>query len=200
MVFGILIRKMSEHKQPKPTEGIVTSDALKAKKHLLKKILLFVGSGLIVALLILCLVLIMSGMQKPKTASNTNTTKNTPSLVNVKQQLTNAQTALKNATSPQAKATAYYDLGGAYMNNNEISLAITAYNNSLNVQNSGNPYEYGSLINLGYAYNMAGQKANAISTFNKLIGLLQQSSDPVAKSKIPTYQNIVNQLQAGESI
>ena len=189
---------MSEHKQTKPTEGIVTSDAVRAKRLLPKKLPLIIGSGLIIVILILLLVLFMSNMQKPKTPSQTTTT--IPSIVNVKQQLTAAQNALKSAKTPKAIASAYYNLGGAYMNNNQSSQAIAAYDNALNTKNSGNPYQYGSLIGLGYAYNMAGQNTNAISTFNKLISLLQQSNDPATQSQISTYQNVVKQLQAGESI
>ncbi|MGH7234176.1 MAG: hypothetical protein ACREF7_01890, partial [Candidatus Saccharimonadales bacterium] len=66
--------------------------------------------------------------------------------------------------------------------------------------NSSN--EIGALIGLGYSYNMAGQKNQAISTFQQLVSLLQKSSanDPSVDAAISNYQTIIQRLQAGEFI
>ena len=181
---------MSQKKQSDVPENIVSSDSVRGKK-LLNRVQI-ISIGLVVVVLILAGILFIYITQKTKTPSQSQKS----TVVTTKQQVVNAQNELKNATSAQQKSNAYYDLGSAYLSNSQPSQAITAYQNVK--QSSSN--ELGIAVGLGYSYSMTGQNSQAITYFQQVVSLLEQSNDPVAKDKIPTYQNLVQRLQQGESI
>ncbi len=196
MVFAILNYKMSQHEHLIPTEGIVTSDAVRGKKLLTKRLWL-IGAGLIIIILVVAGILYRQYIYKSKTTTPTTKQSQISSLLHTQQALKSAQTELKNAHTPSDKATAYNNLGLAYLSNEQGTEAITDFQNAITTDSSD---QLSSLIGLGYAYHEIGQNQKAISAFQEVVNLLQQSTNPVEQSKILEFQNIVKQLQAGNSI
>jgi tetratricopeptide (TPR) repeat protein len=181
---------MSQHKKLNPTEGIVTSDSIRSKKLLSKVHIIGIGSGVII--LILAAVSFKYFILNPKTTSQSQNL----AVTSPKQNVVKAQTELKDANTSKEKASAYYDLGEAYLSNNQPQQAISSYQNAKpNVSN-----ELGISIGLGYAYSMTGQTTQAITAFQQVISLLEQSSNPYARNKVPIYQLLVQRLQQGKSI
>ena len=121
---------MSEHEQPKPSEGIVTSDTAQGKKHLPKKTLLVGGVVIIILLAVTCLVLYRYHHQSTNNAPVT-TSNNIPTTQQLKAAITNSQADVKNAKTPAQKAGAYQSLGNNYPNNSETTYAIVAFNNAI---------------------------------------------------------------------
>jgi tetratricopeptide (TPR) repeat protein len=91
----------------------------------------------------------------------------------------------------------------AYFNAGKYDQSITAYNDAVNADSS---IKLQVLDTLAYVYTSAGQRDKAISTYQELIGLLQQqpSSDHTAKqyegmdsnaAAIQTYQHDIQVLQ-----
>jgi tetratricopeptide (TPR) repeat protein len=184
---------MSLHKKSSSVEGIVTSDAVHGKKLLAKKLWLISTGLVIIFVLIAAVIVYRQYIYKPKT----QTTVQNRISPHAQQAINSAQTELKSAHTPSDKATAYSNLGLAYLGNDQGTKAITAFQNSVTADSSD---QLGSLIGLGYAYNEISQNQKAISAFQQVVNLLQQSTNPEEQGKIPEFQNIVKQLQAGNSI
>jgi tetratricopeptide (TPR) repeat protein len=193
VVFDILNLKMSQKKQSDTAEVIVTSDTVRSNKHLSKRFLYMVSTGIVLVFLIIAGVLLVDNLSKSTASVKQNQTKK----ISVTQQaIDKAQTELKDASSPQAKSTAYSNLGAAYLSNNQATQAISSYQSAK--PNTSN--QLGISIGLGYAYSMTGQNSQAISAFQQVIALLEQSTNQYEQGKISTYQNLVQRLQQGEPI
>jgi len=202
VVFAILSHKMSQHGHPMPKEGVVTSDAIHGKKLITK-------NRSIIAVIVILIILAFAGLFvfiHNNQSLKVNETGTTPKATNnnSKQQLlaaiTKAQMQVNNSKTSSQKASAYYNLGAAYLNNNQATQAIAAYQNSDSAISSDNPNELGISIGLGFAYNAIGQTSEAINAFQQTINLLEQSNDPYLHNKVITYQTIVQRLQQGLSI
>jgi tetratricopeptide (TPR) repeat protein len=187
---------MSEHKESEPIEGIVTSDTQRLGDGISKRMLL-IGSGFIILIVLIVIgILIKNIITKPKVVSTIQQVQNTASL-NPQQQLAQAQSELKNATSSSSKATAYNDLGSAYATDKNFTQSINSYQSALS-DNTNNDIttEFDSLSGLGYTYYLSGDIIQTISTYQKVISLLQKSNDPNAPRTITEYQNLIQQLQS----
>jgi tetratricopeptide (TPR) repeat protein len=192
---------MRWHKKSTYVEGIVTSDAVHGGRRLPKWFLYSISAVLVVAIIAGGLLVYHyhnSGVNKP-----TNAVANSVHLTNsqrFQEAVTSAQTQVDSAKTLSQKASAYYNLGAAYLNNNQTTKAIAAYQNSNSSVSSNNPNAIGISTGLGYAYYEAGQTSAAITAFQQTVSLLKQSNDPYSRGKIPEYQNIVQRLQRGEPI
>ena len=120
--------------------------------------------------------------------------------------VTSAQTQVNNAKTTSQKANAYSALGTAYMNDNNSSGAVTAFDNAVKIDSSMKVNVLGALA---YAYAMNEQRAQAISTYQELISLLQSqeqnSSTPKigyanAPTPVQSYQQAIQILQNGGTL
>jgi len=201
VVFAILSHKMSQQKHPKPVLGIVTSDSVHNRRFITTK---FGIIGLVILIVIIAVVGVflvvhfsINSSNKSQTSANTTKKQQNIKTISPLQALNNAQNELKNADTNQQKAAAYNNLGSAYMSNNNVPAAITAYQTAITTDSST---ETTSLIGLGYAYYMNGQDSQSISSFQKLVSLLQASSDQYEQGKASQYQVMIQLLQEGKSI
>jgi tetratricopeptide (TPR) repeat protein len=180
---------MSEHKQPKNSAGIATSNEIHNSRIFSKK-------RIIICTLVVVLILVggLCLLISHHWISSSHTNVNQIDLSN-QNNLKNAQSDVVNAKTPQAKSVAYSNLGGDYINDHQYQDAITSYQSSLTAEGVNN---ISASVGLAYAYYNAGQNKQAISAFQKVITQLQQSNDPYAQSKISGFQEIVQQLQASQ--
>jgi tetratricopeptide (TPR) repeat protein len=194
MVLLYLRTKMSRHKTKLP-QGLVTSDAVHRGRRILSKAnLLGVGVGLAILLVV---ALYVYSVLRPKTAATSpavTTGQRSDTLLHPEKAISSAQVELQQAKSSQQKAAAYVDLGTAYMNNKQTDLAIRAYQSALTSDSSN---QVAALTALANAYYLAGQKAQAISTFQTLVQVLQRSNDPMLQAQAAQYQQVIQRLQKG---
>ncbi len=196
VVFAILLVKMSEHAQPEPQPGIVTSDTINAKGSVLKK-KLFIGTILGAIVVIGVVLAIFVVIYNHKSTSNTND--QAYLLLHPNQALIKDQTDLKNAQTPQEKTEAYDAIGADDLNDNQGANAVTAYQDAITADKS-NQSQIESLIGLGYAYNKLGQNNQAISAFQQALSLQSQSKEQNALTPTSNLQTIIQRLQQGEPI
>ena len=161
---------MSQHKQPDPVEGTVTSDAVQGKKLLTKKLWL-IGAGLVIVIILVTAGIVYRNITQESKASVHNIVQSQSATLKPKQELAKAQTELHNASTPIQKATADENLAGAYIANNQDSAAITAYQNAITADSSTKANVLGPLA---YTYVVSGQRDQAIATYQELLALLQQ--------------------------
>ena len=192
---------MSEHKQPKPaTTGIVTSDQVLRKTGprtlwswfalgLLALVIVGAGGGLLYRHYI------YDPAHKPATAPKTSNNHN--ALKQFDTALTDAKTRLDTAAGQKQKATAYVNLGVAYMNKAQYKDAILALNNAIAADAS---IKLEALSVLAFAYAYDNQRDKAISTFQEVISLLQKQNSDDADARVQAYQNDLQRLQAGQGL
>jgi tetratricopeptide (TPR) repeat protein len=192
---------MSQHKQPKVAEGIITSDAVQGRGHRLPKKLLWP----LVAIIVLAALAAAGFAYKMyvydpahKPAAPLKAKSAGTQFHRLDNALSDAQAQLSNARTPKERADAYVALGLAYENKNQNKQAIAAFQSALAADSSVKPTVLGSL---GYAYARDGQRDKAVSTFQELIALLQQDkSSPYHDAALQAYQNDLKWLQEGKSI
>jgi tetratricopeptide (TPR) repeat protein len=191
---------MSQHKQPDPVEGIVTSDAVQSKNRLAKKVRAIVVGLLVIVLVVAAGLVYKNVVQKSKASPKPAAQSQSSTKLMYQKELTAAQSELKKADTAQQKTIANIDLGGAYSNDGQPNSAIASYQNALSTSGSDTQDEISALIGLGYAYYYNGQTAQAISTFQKVVNVGQQSSSSYINSDTATYQTVIQRLQDGKVI
>ena len=192
---------MSEHKQPKVAEGVVTSDAIIGRSHSLHAVKIVLLTGAVIVLVALGVFAYKIYIYDPahKKSTQSLSPNSNEFLLNPDKQIAAAQTELHNAKSPKEKAVAYNDLGQAYLNNKQPSDALSAYSNSLS-SDASTSNKISALNGLGYAYSRAGQSDKAIATFQQIISIIQASGNDSLKEQIYIYQSAISEIQQGQTL
>jgi tetratricopeptide (TPR) repeat protein len=189
------------HKKSTYVEGIVTSDAVHGSKRLPRWFLY--SACVVLGVAIIAGGLLVYHYHNSGVNKSPNVVANSAHLTSsqrLQEAVTSAQTQVNSAKTSSQKASAYYNLGAAYLDNNQATQAIAAYQNSSSAVSSDNSNAVGISTGLGYSYYEAGQTNAAITAFQQTVSLLEQSSDPYTLNKVSTYQMIVQRLQQGESL
>jgi tetratricopeptide (TPR) repeat protein len=173
--------------------GVVTggSQGLLAGKRM---IMLVVGAVILALLVAGTAYFIMKHLQSAATANNTSKQQTrTPEQV-----VSDAESKVQQAKTPKEKATAYNQLGDAYLGNKQTSNAATAYNDAVsNAQSaSDTASESLALSNLAALYMQAGDTVNEIKAIQALIPLLDKSSNPDDKRLAFRYKSLLDSLEA----
>lgn len=109
-------------------------------------------------------------------------------------------TALNSSNTSQEKAEIYASLGFDYLGTKQYDQSIEAFQNSLRIGGYDTAYRVRVMNGLASAYSMSGQQATAISEFQQIIALAQQSNDSKLEATIPSYQYLISQLRQGDSL
>ncbi len=114
------------------------------------------------------------------------------------QAVKNAQAVAQQAQSSKAKATAYQNLGAAYLTNGQSAQAIQSYQVALTNTGADSESRATVLSHLAGAYYEDGNIAQEIVVLQQLVPLLQQSSDPQERALVPRYLGLIQELQGLE--
>lgn len=199
---------MSQHKEPRPASGIVTSSDSSGVRRLPY---LWLGMGIVVAIAIAGLAVWAIKERHSHVTNNPSSTSATSSLMTNQQRLdaalSAAQQRLAEAKTASDKANAYSAVGTAYFNKGNYGSAATAYTNAIGSDSSS---KIETLPLLAYTYATAGHRSQAIQAYQELITLLQQqpgATDNMAlqgtqgvQGAITAYQHDIQVLQQGGSL
>lgn len=183
---------MSRQAKPAQTgtaEGIVTSDMVATRSR--PTAVLLVGVVLVFVIL-LCVggaFYEINVSHKKSTGSSTSTVSAQASTY-----LHAAQNQLGAAHTDQAKAAAYYAIGNADLGAQQPADAVNAYQSALRYA----PNDLQTLEGLATAYQMLGNKAQAITTLHQVVAILQQRTDTTSQYLLGRYRGQITQLQGGQ--
>lgn len=174
--------------------GVVTSDAVYHR---------FPWRVVMVVLGFLAVLLVAGGVYFVATNYHLFSTSNTPTTTTDRKQdpaqaVRDAQSALQRADTPAEKATAYNNLGAAYITNNQSSQAVSAYQSALS-QNQTGSAKATSLSGLANAYLQAGNRQAAADALTQLVAIYQSGTDE-QRALVPKYQRLIQELQGSVSI
>lgn len=207
--FGILVTKMSGEKSS-IAAGLVTSDSIRPLARWRRSVLLIAGAVAVIAIVAgIWFALTKTALFSPAMPlQHKDLATLSPS-----EAIKAAQQEVGTAVTAGQKAAAYMDLGQSYMRASKTPEAIKAYQQAVASssssatgggsgsgasKSSGNPAaELAALAQLATAYTVDDDAARTIATFQKIIAILKQSSDPSLTGQIPKYEAAIQRLQSG---